>query len=110
MRVKRGSEDPESIMRWNQCVFYQYMLVMSVRQSASLCDCALLSGGVDTSFIVSLHLRPKDLRVITVDLTPDGQGDARFATYVVKRVGVGDHLIVKPSEEDFREAVDWVVK
>ncbi len=110
MRIKQSREDPESIRKWNQCVFYQYMLVMSVRQSASLCDCALLSGDVSSSFVVSLHFRPKDLRVFTVDLNGEGKGDVRFARYVAKRVGVNDHIIITPSDDEFREAVDIVIK
>ncbi len=95
---------------WSQCIFYQYMLVTSTRQLASICDCALLTGDINTSFVTSLHLRPKELRAYTVDLGFSGRSHTKYARYVAKEVGLGDHRILTPSREEFLEAVDWLLE
>ncbi len=69
------------------------------------CDCMLLSGGVDTSFIAASLEDPGSVTAITVDL---GGSDAGYATIVARKLGI-TQVVVKPSRARFREAVARVV-
>ncbi|MCX8165846.1 MAG: asparagine synthase-related protein [Acidilobaceae archaeon] len=88
------------------CEEARELLEHLISSEAEGCDCSLLSGGVDTSVIVALHPRRERLRAITVDL---GGEDARFAALAAKLLGLGEHLVIKPSIEEYLEAVDWVL-
>jgi len=81
-----------------------------VRDISTKCDCALLSGGINTSFVVYLHGRPKDLTAFTVDFGFKEYRDGGYAKYIAKKVKLGKHIIIKPTEDEFREAIDWVLK
>jgi len=65
------------------------------------CDCILLSGGIDTSFVAVSHPEPGSVTAITVDL---GGDDVAYASRVAGALGM-DHLVVRPSREVFVELV-----
>ena len=98
------------IKNWPFCVFFQLELIEAVRDIATRSDCALLSGGVDTSFVVSLHRKPQDLTVFTVDFGFGNHRDVGYAKYLVRKKKIGKHIIITPSLNEFQEAIDWVLK
>jgi asparagine synthase (glutamine-hydrolysing) len=77
-----------------------------VRNLVSGCDCALLSGGVDTSYIVSLHPTPEKLRAFTFSLGED----TYYAKKVADKLRLKEHVLIQPTEEEFLEGVDWVLR
>lgn len=70
------------------------------------CECTLLSGGVDTSVIAALHPQRERLRAITVDM---GGPDGTYAALAARRLGLKEHLIARPSLDEYLRAVDWVL-
>ncbi len=70
------------------------------------CDCTLLSGGVDTSFIAYSLGEPSRLKAITVDL---GGNDVRYAEAVASRLGMS-YVIVKPGIGGFKAALREAVR
>ena len=89
------------------CAEYASRVASIVAREASECDCSLLSGGIDTSFIALVHPRRERLTAITVDL---GGSDAVFARRIASRLGLGRHVVVEPDLDRFLEAVNWVLK
>ena len=83
------------------CLALARRLANSSRRSLEVCDCTLLSGGIDTSFIALTHPSPRRVTAITVDL---GGDDARYAEIVAKRLGMS-HIILRPTREEFLEAL-----
>lgn len=77
-----------------------------VRKLMSDCDCTLLSGGVDTSYIVSLHPHPDKLKAFTFS----GGEDLYYAKEVVSRLGIREHILIEPTKNEFQEGVDWVLR
>lgn len=88
------------------CMGYAEIVAEIVSREASKCECTLLSGGVDTSFIALVHPGRGSLKALTVDL---GGSDVIYASRVASRLKLGDHVVVKPSVDEFLEAVDWVL-
>ena len=86
----------------------QYALELSrvVSRIASTCDCTLLSGGIDTTFVVLSHPEKSRLKAITVDL---GGSDAYYARLVASRLGL-KHVMKRPSLESLRDAIDRIVE
>ncbi len=63
------------------------------------CDCILLSGGIDSSFITSSYANARrDLKVITVAYD-DSSPDLSYAIYVCKSLGL-KHLVHFPSSSE----------
>ncbi len=89
------------------CAEYASRVASIVAREASKCDCSLLSGGVDTSFVALVHPRRERLTAITVDL---GGSDAALARRVASWLGLGRHVVVEPDLGKFLEAVDWVLR
>ncbi|MEB3862154.1 MAG: asparagine synthase-related protein [Desulfurococcales archaeon] len=90
------------------CIAWARRLAASTRRSLGGCDCTLLSGGVDTSFIALAHPSPRGVTAVTVDL---GGDDARYAGIVAERLGM-EHTILRPSREEFLEALEtatWLI-
>lgn len=50
------------------CLDHAERLARAVRREAGECDCMLLSGGVDTSFIAVNHPDPTSVTAFTVDM------------------------------------------
>ncbi len=98
------------IKNWPFCVFFQLELIEAVREISTRCDCALLSGGVDTSFVVSLHRKPQELTAFTVDFGVGDHRDVGYAKYLVRKQKIGKHVIITPDLKEFQEAIDWVLK
>lgn len=90
-----------------ECLDYARRVAGVVSREAARCDCLLLSGGVDTSFIALVHPRKGQLTAITVDL---GGPDADFARWVASRLSLGLHVVIEPSLDEFVRAVDWVLR
>ncbi len=88
------------------CMEYARELSSIVSREASRCDCTLLSGGIDTTFVVLSHPRKTRLTAITVDL---GGPDAYYARLVASRLGLR-HILRSPGIESFARAVDKVVE
>ncbi len=89
-----------------ECLQYANIIASLVAKVSGECDCITLSGGVDTTFIALSHPRGGALRAITVDL---GGDDGVYASLVALELGITDHVILKPTEEEFLKAVDWVL-
>jgi len=98
------------IKNWPFCVFFQLELIEAVREMATRCECALLSGGVNSSFVVSLHEEPQRLTVFTVDFGLGRSRDVSYAKYLVRKQKIGKHIIITPTREEFKRAIDWVLK
>ncbi|MDM7275460.1 MAG: asparagine synthase-related protein [Thermoprotei archaeon] len=88
------------------CMGYAERVAEIVSREASRCECTLLSGGVDTSFIALVHPGKGGLTAFTVDL---GGSDPIYASQVASKLKLKDHIVVKPSVEEFLKAVDWVL-
>ena len=67
------------------CMEYARKLSSIVSREASECDCTLLSGGIDTTFVVLSHPGKTRLTAITVDLSDP---DAYHARLVASRRGL----------------------
>jgi asparagine synthase (glutamine-hydrolysing) len=89
-----------------ECVSYANIIASYVAGIAGQCSCAILSGGIDTTFIVLVHPRRSQLRVVTVDL---GGDDLVYASLVTSKLGIRSHTVLRPTEEELLEAVDWVL-
>ncbi len=89
-----------------RCLDLARRLSEEVSRAARGCDCSLLSGGVDTTFVVASLRDRRGLTAFTVDL---GGADAGYAVEAAERLGVGIHLVVRPSADKLLEAVRWVV-
>ena len=83
-------------------------LRQSVRREIGDCDCALLSGGIDTTFVASLHPRPSRLRAITV-VTGTAR-DEYYAVHAAKKLGIREHIVVRLDERNVDEALTWVLQ
>jgi len=81
-------------------------LASAVGEEVAECDCIALSGGVDTSFLALAHPRKERLRAVTVDF---GGPDAAYAKLVASKLGLGGHEVLRPSDGELLEAVDWVL-
>lgn len=93
-------------MSKDACMEYARELSSIVSRETSGCDCALLSGGIDTTFVVLSHSRKTRLNAITVDL---GGPDVYYARLVASRLGLR-HILRSPGIESFARAVDRVVE
>ncbi len=89
-----------------ECLNYAEEIASIVAEEAEEGDCSLLSGGIDTTFIVFNHPKRESLKVITADL---GGSDVFYAKEVVKKLNIKTHIILRPSSEEFIEAIDWVL-
>jgi len=92
--------------RLQECLSYANIIASYVTGIVGQCSCAILSGGIDTTFIVLTHPRRSQLRVVTVDLSGD---DVKYASLVTSKLGIKSHIILRPTEEELLEAVDWVL-
>jgi asparagine synthase (glutamine-hydrolysing) len=91
-----------------ECTRLRRRLEGIVERETRGCDCSLLSGGIDTTFVVSSHLNPSELTVYTVALP--GSTDLEYSKKVVERLGLKRHVVIKPGEEDYLRAVKWVME
>lgn len=89
------------------CDRYLRRLVEAVSEAASRCNYTILSGGIDTSFIVASHPHRSMLKAITVDL---GGVDLKYAREAAEKLGIERLYVVKPSMSVFIQAVDWVLR
>jgi asparagine synthase (glutamine-hydrolysing) len=92
--------------RLQECLSYANIIASYVAGIVGQCSCAILSGGIDTTFIVLTHPRRSQLKVVTVDL---GGDDVEYASLVTSKLGIRSHTILRPTEEELLEAVDWVL-
>lgn len=90
----------------SSCLEWAGMVVSAVRDVVGRCDCITLTGGVDSTFLALVHPARSLLRGVTVDL---GGSDALYAMMVSQQLLIGVHEIIKPSEVDVWEALDWVL-
>ncbi|MCX8141288.1 MAG: asparagine synthase C-terminal domain-containing protein [Candidatus Nezhaarchaeota archaeon] len=90
-----------------ECSKYINVIVEIVAREASKCEWTLLSGGVDTSFIVLVHPRREELKALTVDL---GGPDVWYASMVARKLKIKSHTIVRPNVKEYLKAVDWVLE
>ncbi len=73
----------------------------------NVADCVLLSGGLDTSVVISSAHKYSNLAGVTVCL---GQApDERFSKLIAERFGLR-HTIVRIDEKDAEEAIQEVIK
>jgi len=80
------------------CLEYGIELAKIVRKElqSRACDCILLSGGIDTSFVASSYVTAKrNLRAITV-VYDASSPDLEYAVYVAEFLGL-KHLVHYPS-------------
>ena len=90
----------------SECLEYSLRLAEVVRRASDGCDCALLSGGIDTTFtLASLGWGAVGVKAFTVDL---GGEDLRYAKTVSERLGVR-LTILRPGARTLLNAVKWVV-
>jgi asparagine synthase (glutamine-hydrolysing) len=89
-----------------ECVSYANIIASYVAGIVGQCSCAILSGGIDTTFIVLVHPRRSQLRVVTVDL---GGDDVEYASLVASKLGIRSHTVLRPTEEELLGALDWVL-
>ncbi len=89
-----------------ECLEYSLRLAEIVRRASEGCECALLSGGIDTTFtLASLGWRAAGVRAFTVDL---GGEDLRYARSASEKLGLS-LVILKPGARALLNAVKWVV-
>ena len=73
------------------------------------CDCVLLSGGVDTSFVTSSYVGVfRGLKVVTVVYDSDAL-DLEYATYVAKLLGLS-HVVHTPSLDEIAMCEEIVLR
>jgi asparagine synthase (glutamine-hydrolysing) len=89
-----------------ECLRLARELKRIVAAEAEGCECTLLSGGVDTTFVAASHPERRRLAAFTVDL---GGSDAGYARVAAERLGLAVHVVVRPGLDLFEEAVRWVV-
>ncbi len=91
-----------------ECARLRRRLEVTVKRDAEDCDCALLSGGIDTTFVASSHPSPEKLTVYTVALP--GSTDLEYARKAAELLGVENHIVIKPGREEYFRAVKWVME
>jgi len=74
------------------------------------CDCILLSGGIDTSFVASSYVKNygENFRTITIVYNEDSP-DIEYAEYVSNRLGL-ENIIYKPKPRDISVCEEIVLK
>jgi len=97
-------------VNWTICALHQYELIMSISATASFYNCILLSGGVNSSFIASIHRKKKELTAFTVDFALGKNRDRYYAEYIVRRCKIGNHIVITPTADELEEAIEWVIK
>ncbi|MCE4615030.1 MAG: asparagine synthase-related protein [Desulfurococcales archaeon] len=95
-----GVEKPE-------CMRLRRYLNESASKLVKDCDCSLLSGGIDTTYVISSHANLSNVTAYTVALP--GSLDLEYAVKSAVKLGVYKHIVLKPSIEDYIEAVKWVI-
>lgn len=89
-----------------ECLKYAEEIASIAAKEVAECDCSLLSGGIDTTFLILNHPKRSTLKAVTADL---GGLDVTYATLVAKKLNIGTHVILKPSTKEIIQAVDWVL-
>lgn len=74
------------------------------------CNCILLSGGIDTSFVASSYVNnyEKSLKTITIIYDKDSP-DIEYTKYISDSLGL-DGTIYRPSDEDISICEEFVLK
>ncbi len=93
-------------MRPEECLGYARRVADIVSDASTGCDCSLLSGGIDTTFVAAASGIAGELTAITVDL---GGEDLPYASSAAGALGVRRHVIARVGLQEFSHAVDWVV-
>jgi len=83
------------------CVDAALMLSRIVGRLAEGCGCALLSGGIDTTFVLASLQDRSSVVAVTVDL---GGPDAGYAALAASRLGVEEHVVVNACNRGFWRA------
>jgi len=91
------------------CLALAEELSRKVYEVCKACDCLLLSGGVDTSFVAASLARHGHRPRLALTATYKGLGeDVRYASLVAERLGLG-HVVVEYGDEEADEALDVVL-
>ncbi len=91
-----------------ECTRLRRRLECIVKRETEECDCTLLSGGIDTTFVASSHPNPSGITAYTVALP--GSTDLEYARKAAELLGIESHVIIKPGREDYLRAVRWVME
>jgi len=83
-----------------QCIYLARRVARIVSRLAASCECIMLSGGVDTTFIASVHPGREGLRAFTVG----GGSDERYAVIASRVLGIRDHTVIRPSKGEVLDA------
>ncbi|MCE4604526.1 MAG: asparagine synthase-related protein [Aeropyrum sp.] len=89
------------------CRSAAHRLASIVGKLSEGCECALLSGGIDTTFVLASNPAKREVLAVTVDI---GGPDAHYASKAASVLGVREHVIYRPSRGELARAVDWVVR
>ncbi|RLF16328.1 MAG: hypothetical protein DRJ97_01115 [Thermoprotei archaeon] len=91
------------------CLSLAEELSRRVYEVAQSCDCLLLSGGVDTTFVAAASLHHGHRFNLAVTVTYKGMGeDVRYASLVARRLGLS-HVVVEYDDAASDEVLDDVI-
>jgi len=92
-----------------RCLALAERLSRVIYEACRGCDCLLLSGGVDTTFVAASSARHGHRFNLALTATYKGMGeDARYASLVAEKLGLR-HLIVDYGDSTADEVLDDVV-